>query len=87
MFKKSKNRSLFSQDCRLKYFFYFNWKHFQLFKIAQFEFKVTVIYGLWEHTQLLTPLHTRVSKSSMQIIQFGEWITESMILRGIQFSK
>ena len=35
------------------FFFYCNWKQFQVFKIAKFEFKVSVHYGLWaKSTQL-----------------------------------
>ena len=30
-----------------KNFFYSNWKQFQVFKIAKFEFNVTVHYGWW----------------------------------------
>ena len=46
LFKKSENPSPFFffllQEYRLKQFFYSNWKQFQVFKIVNFEFKVTV---------------------------------------------
>ena len=44
------------QNYRLKSFFYNNWKQFQVFKKAKFEFKVTVHYGLWENASSCDPL-------------------------------
>ena len=40
----------------LKYFFYSNWKQFQVFKIAKFEFNVTVHCSLWTKCTQLWPL-------------------------------
>ena len=45
-----------SQNYRLKEFFYCNLKQFQIFKIAKFEFKVTVHYGLWANSSSCVPL-------------------------------
>ena len=56
-FKKSKSPSpFFSQNYRLKRFFYSNWKQFLVFKIAKFEFMVTVHYSLWAKCTQLWPL-------------------------------
>ena len=52
-YKMSKTRRLFSQNYRLEYLFYSNWKQFQVFKIAKLEFKVTVYtmaYGQNAHS-------------------------------------
>ena len=52
-FKRAKTRRLFPpQNYRLRWFFYSNWKQFQVFKIAEFEFKVTVHYGLYGQNPL-----------------------------------
>ena len=40
--------SYLSQNYRLNQFFHSNYKQVQIFKIAKFEFKVTLNYGLWE---------------------------------------
>ena len=37
---------------------YSNWKQFQVFKIATFEFNVTVYYGLWAKCTQLWPLNS-----------------------------
>ena len=50
MLLKSANiRRLFFTKLFAQIFFRSNWKQFQVFKLAQFEFKVTVPYGLWQN--------------------------------------
>ena len=39
--------------------FYPNWNQFQIFKIARFEFKVTVHNGLWEKSTQLWPFNVK----------------------------
>ena len=56
--KQTKNVGFYLRNYRLKYiFFYSNWKQFQVFKMAKFEFKVTVHYGLWTKCTELWPLN------------------------------
>ena len=47
----------FLQHYKLKWFFYCNWKQFQVFKRAKFEFKVIVHYGLLAKCTQLWPLN------------------------------
>ena len=55
--KEQKPVAFLSQNYRLKKSFNFNWKQFQVFKIAKFEFKVTVhYYCLWAKCTQLWPL-------------------------------
>ena len=56
--KRAKNSRLFSQNYMLKWFFYSNWTQFQVFKIAKFEFKVTVHYSLCAKCTQLWPLNS-----------------------------
>ena len=56
LLKRAKPGAVFLKKYRLKYFFYSNWKQFQVFKIAKFEFKVIVHYGLWAKCTQLWPL-------------------------------
>ena len=75
-FKKSKNPSVFSfffffflQNYRIKYFFYSNWKQFQVFKIAKFELKVTVHCGLLEKAPSCDSL-TNIPSEMIKITTF-----------------
>ena len=54
--KRAKPVGFSSQNYRLKLLFYSNWKYFQVFKIAKFEFGVTVHYGLWKNAPSCEPL-------------------------------
>ena len=68
--KKSKNPSpfFFSLKHRRKWFFYSNWKQFQVFKKVKFEFKVTVHYSLWTKCIQLWPLkYVKSTKSKYEI--------------------
>ena len=56
LLKEQKPVAFFSQDCRLKNFFYSNWKQFQAFKITNFDLKITVHYGLWAKCTSCDPL-------------------------------
>ena len=53
--KKKKTRRFFSRKTVGSYS---NWKQFQVFKIAKFEFKVTVHYSPWARCTQLWPLKT-----------------------------
>ena len=44
------------QNYRLKYIFYSNWKQFQVFKIAKFEFNVTVHLAYRQNAPSCDPL-------------------------------
>ena len=44
LLKRAITLAFFSQNYRLKLFFYSNWKQLQIFKITKFEFMVTVHY-------------------------------------------
>ena len=61
-FKKSKNPSPFlRKTIGSNIFFFSNWKQFQVFEIAKFEFKVTVHYGLWTKCIQLWPLYSHLA--------------------------
>ena len=79
--KRAKTHRLFSQNCRLKLFFYSNWKQFQVFKITKFEFKVTVHYGLWANCTQLWPLKD-VNKDGIYFRSFKEIGTNSITATG-----
>ena len=58
-FQKSKKTSrLFSQHYRLKYFFCSNWKQFQVFKVAKFEYMQgnSTLWHMDEIHPVVTPL-------------------------------
>ena len=57
LLKRAKaRRPFFHKTIGSYHFFYSNWKQFQFFKIAKFEFKVTVHYGLWKKGPSFDPL-------------------------------
>ena len=67
--KRAKTRRFFFfflQNYRLKKFLYSNWKQFQVFKIAKFEFKVTVHYSLWAKCTKLWPLNCVIVASCLK---------------------
>ena len=47
---------MFLKRAKIKYCFYLNWKQFQIFKIAVFEFKETIHCVLWEKAPSCIPL-------------------------------
>ena len=93
-FQKSKNPlAFFSQNYRLKKFFYSNWKQFQVLKIVNIEFKVTIHYGLRQNAPSCDPLmylswctspSSTVLQCSLQNIAFSlctlRWSCNTMIL-------
>ena len=48
--KEQKTHCPFFPKLKAQMIFYSKLKQFQAFKIAKFEFKVSVYYGLWETT-------------------------------------
>ena len=70
LLKRAKTCPLFCKTIGLNNFFYSNWTQFQVFKIAKFEFKVTVHYRLWVKCTPLWPLNAWNIWSSSHKVSF-----------------
>ena len=66
--KEQKLVDLSSQNKRLNLFFHSNWKQFRVFKIAKFEFTVTVHYGPWAKYTLLWALEGALDKYNIYLV-------------------
>ena len=58
LLKRAKTCRLCFTKLQAQIFSYSSWKQFQVFKIAKFEFKVTVPYSLWAKGSQLWPINT-----------------------------
>ena len=56
LLKRANTRRLFFAKLKTPIIVYSNWKKIQVFKIAKFEFKVTVQYGQWQNASSCDPL-------------------------------
>ena len=81
LLKRAKIRRFFRKTIGSNiFFFYSNWKQFQVFKLEKFEFKITVRYGLFVKCTQLRPVNVVIVPVHLDSSIFKRYYTNNECL-------